>query len=188
MKKWILLIIMFLVSIDYSLSVAGDISLGKVKSANCAKCHGVQGISDNPAIPNLAGQRYTYLYSQMIDFRSGLHRHGNMKEQLGPLSQDEIDGLATYFSSLTPSLGKEGDPGLASRGKIKYNICQSCHGPNGLGQGSDPRLAGQHSTYIIAQLKAFKYGVRQHPVMSIFVDDLNEDDFKSLAEYISGFK
>lgn len=188
MKKWILFIAFCLVSLHYGTGHAGDISLGKAKSANCVKCHGIQGISEDPAIPNLAGQRYSYLFNQLIEFMDGLHRHSKMTETLSHLSHDELDGLATYYASLKPPSGTEGDSAMAAKGKLKYTVCQTCHGTNGEGQGSDPRLAGQHSTYIITQLKAFKNGSRQHPVMALFVDNLTEDDLNSLAQYISGFK
>ena len=35
---------------------AGDSDAGKQKSEPCAACHGVGGVSVNPAWPNLAGQ------------------------------------------------------------------------------------------------------------------------------------
>lgn len=43
---------------------AADIEAGKAKAlAVCAACHGANGISVSDAIPNLAGQRVSYLES-----------------------------------------------------------------------------------------------------------------------------
>lgn len=79
-----------------------EISLGQTKSSFCARCHGVDGISNNPGIPHLAGQQKDYLVKQLKDFRSGFRRSAPMREVARTLSNEEIVSLALYYSSLSP--------------------------------------------------------------------------------------
>ena len=49
-----------------------------------------------------------------------------------------------------------------------------------------PSLAGQHQTYLVAALKAYKNGVRQDPMMAGIVKNLSETDMRQLAAYYAG--
>lgn len=79
---------------------AGDAAAGKVKAASCAICHGAEGVSANDIWPNLAGQKSGYLVKQMKAFRDGDRKDPMMSPMAAPLSDDDIDNLAAYFSSL----------------------------------------------------------------------------------------
>lgn len=79
---------------------AGDAAAGKAKSATCAGCHGAEGISGNPLWPNLAGQKDAYLVKQLKAFRDGTRNDPMMSPMAKPLSDDDINNLAAYFSSL----------------------------------------------------------------------------------------
>lgn len=81
-------------------ALAGDAEAGKTKSATCAGCHGVTGVSSNPMWPNLAGQKEGYLVKQIKAFREGIRTDPLMSPMAKPLSDDDIDNLAAYFSSL----------------------------------------------------------------------------------------
>ncbi|HEY0206243.1 MAG TPA: c-type cytochrome, partial [Acetobacteraceae bacterium] len=61
---------------------AADPAAGQARAEPCAACHGAQGVSDNPAIPSLAGQRDQFLQWQLVFFRSG--RRAN--EIMGPMA------------------------------------------------------------------------------------------------------
>ena len=51
---------------------------------------------------------------------------------------------------------------LAQDAKTKAAVCAACHGPDGNSVNPDwPKLAGQHSQYIVTQLHAFKAGERE---------------------------
>ena len=54
---------------------AGDLEAGKVKAAQCAVCHGPNGLSVLAEAPNLAGQPEMYLVQQLINYRSGRRPH-----------------------------------------------------------------------------------------------------------------
>ena len=84
---------------------AGDPVAGKALSATCVACHGVNGISPNPAWPNLAGQKEQYLIIQLTALRDGERRNELMSPIAMNLSDDDIENLAAYFSSLRPCGG-----------------------------------------------------------------------------------
>lgn len=81
---------------------AGDAAAGKAKSGTCAGCHGANGVSNNPLWPNLAGQKDAYLVKQLKAFRDGTRSDPMMSPMAKPLSDDDINNLAAYFSSLKP--------------------------------------------------------------------------------------
>lgn len=79
----------------------GDAAAGKARSQLCAGCHGATGVSVGDMFPNLAGQRYTYLVKQLKAFRSGTRQDPLMGPIAGPLSDQDIENLAAYFSQQT---------------------------------------------------------------------------------------
>lgn len=79
---------------------AGDAAAGKAKSANCAGCHGMNGKSNNPMYPNLAGQKENYLVKATKDYRDGNRKDPMMGSMVTGLSDDDIADLAAYFSSV----------------------------------------------------------------------------------------
>ena len=75
----------------------------------CAKCHGAHGISTEPGVPNLAGQKYDYMVNQLKSFRNarrglggenlGTHR---ISEEMGKvveaITPEEVQSLLYYAS------------------------------------------------------------------------------------------
>jgi cytochrome c553 len=79
---------------------AADAAAGKARAQACVQCHGTLGLSTQPDAPNLAGQPALYLASQLRAFRSGARRHEVMTLIAKPLTDDDIDHLAAWFSSI----------------------------------------------------------------------------------------
>jgi len=74
-------------------------------------------------------------------------------------------------------------------GKEKAVACVSCHGEHGNSLVSTfPKLAGQHSSYFIKQLQAFKNGTRKNPMMSAIAAGLSQDDMADLGAYYASQK
>jgi cytochrome c553 len=94
-------------------------------------------------------------------------------------------------SVLGSAAGQEGAAaataeGNADAGKTKSATCAACHGPDGNSIAPDwPSLAGQHASYIVRQLKAFKGGDRPDVTMKPFADMLSEQDMLDIAAYFS---
>jgi len=98
-----------------------------------------------------------------------------MKKKLLALS------LAMTFTSTSGILHAEGN---LSAGKEKAAACVSCHGDNGNSLVSTfPKLAQQHSSYLIKQLQSFKDGTRKNPMMSSIAMGLTDDDMVDIAAY-----
>ncbi len=79
---------------------AGDIAAGKEKAALCAGCHGGDGISVSPDIPNLAGQKEAYLATAMRAYKSGARKNPLMASIVPMITDEDIENLAAYFASL----------------------------------------------------------------------------------------
>ena len=74
--------------------------------------------------------------------------------------------------------------GKAADGATKAAICSSCHGQNGNSVNPEwPRLAGQSAVYIAEQLRLFRSGVRDNPVMKPLAATLSDQDISDLAVY-----
>ena len=98
-----------------------------------------------------------------------------MKKELLALS------LALAFTGTSGILHAEGN---ISAGKEKAAACVSCHGDNGNSIVSTfPKLAQQHSSYLIRQLQDFKNGTRKNPMMSSIAIGLTDDDIVDIATY-----
>lgn len=77
--------------------------------------------------------------------------------------------------------------GTAEAGQAKAATCVACHGLDGNSVNPEwPSIAGQHESYIVKQLKAFKSGARQNALMSPMVASLSDQDMEDLAAYYSG--
>lgn len=96
--------------------------------------------------------------------------------------------LIISISALTLSLaGASAMAGDAAAGKAKSAVCASCHGAEGVSPNDLwPNLAGQKKGYLVKQIKAFRDGNRQDPMMAPMVAGLSDSDIENLAEYYSG--
>ncbi|MGE5170349.1 MAG: c-type cytochrome [Rudaea sp.] len=79
--------------------------------------------------------------------------------------------------------------GDAMAGRQKAQMCQACHGTDGLSKVPDaPNIAGQVETYLVTQLKAFKAGARKNESMSVVASTLSDQDIENLAAYFSAIE
>lgn len=81
-------------------ALAADPAAGKAKAAQCAACHGANGIAVLPDAPNLAGQNEIYLVKALKDYRSGARKHEQMSVMAKGLSDKDIDNLAAYYNRM----------------------------------------------------------------------------------------
>jgi cytochrome c553 len=74
--------------------------------------------------------------------------------------------------------------GSVEAGRTKSVTCAACHGADGNSVTPDwPMLAGQHASYLVRQLRAFKNGERTDVTMKPFADMLSEQDMLDVAAY-----
>ncbi|SER34768.1 Cytochrome c553 [Nitrosomonas sp. Nm51] len=84
---------------------AADIEAGKNKAAEvCASCHGIDGNSPAPNFPHIGGQHRTYLEKVLKDYKSGSRTDPVMNGMAAALSNEDIENLAFYYSSLPGKL------------------------------------------------------------------------------------
>lgn len=89
-------------------------------------------------------------------------------------------------ASAKPAPDARGD---AAAGKKDAVVCAGCHGPDGNSlAGTFPKLAGQHYTYLLKQLRDFKAGRRTNPIMSPMAATLTPQAMKDVAAYFSSQK
>jgi cytochrome c553 len=179
----------------------GTAQAGQAKSTTCVACHGVDGNSVNPEWPKLAGQQPEYIVKQLQAFKSGARKNPLMSPMAAPLSDQDMEDLAAYFSSQTTK-GGESEPSKVSAGQRLYRggdaathtpACLACHGPNGRGNPPAlyPSIRGQHATYVAAQLRAYKTGARatdQNQMMRNVATSLSDEQIDAVASYVQGLR
>jgi cytochrome c553 len=78
--------------------------------------------------------------------------------------------------------------GNAAAGKQKTALCEGCHGIEGYHTAYPavyhvPKLGGQHASYLVKALQAYKSGERGHPTMRAIAAGLTDQDMADLAAY-----
>ena len=167
----------------------------------CVACHAIDGNSVITANPKLAGQHPEYLYKQLTNFKSGERANAVMSGMAGMLSDTDMRAVAEYFSKQTLNLGQAKKNGAGSLGEKIYRAgiqansvpaCASCHGPAGDGLPVKyPRLGGQHSEYVLNQLRQFRLGARANDeakVMRTIAAKLTDQEMEAVADYIQGLR
>lgn len=77
----------------------------------------------------------------------------------------------------------------AEAGKARAVVCAACHGVGGKAMiPGYPHLAGQSAQYTAKQLKAFRDGQRQDPVMAPMAKPLSDADIENLAAWYASLK
>ena len=160
----------------------------------CSNCHGVDGNAVSPNFPILAGQTPEYLATQLKQFRERSRSDQAAVQYMWGLTRSltdaQIEGLAAYYASQTPN-NKVQKTALNSTdaGKDIYlngipsqNVpaCVECHGDQGQGNNSSPRLASQHADYLLKQLMVYqqtdhrpKGGIMKPIAQALTVGDVN---------------
>lgn len=90
----------------------------------------------------------------------------------------------TIFFGLTSLVSVSYAEGNAIQGKTQAASCAGCHGEDGNSLVSTfPKLAGQHESYLVKQLQAFKNGSRNAPMMAPLAMGLKADAIENIAAY-----
>jgi cytochrome c553 len=167
----------------------------------CSKCHGPSGngISISPLFPILAGQNSIYIDTELKLLRqhgrSDPHARAFMWGISHALTDEQIEGVALYFSSLPAVSGRpSSNPALAAKGREIYENgvpgehkvikCIECHGETSAGTNTVPRLAGQHRDYLALQLRYYRDGLRENKLMNRNVKYITDDQIDAVLEYI----
>jgi len=162
------------------------LAAGRKASFFCANCHGEDGNSLFPEVPNLAGQHPAYLFNQIGKFASGERKNAYMQGLVKVLSEDERRKIVYYFANAT---AKPRNSGVnVARGKVVFaQSCSVCHGSDAHGLAAIPRLAGQPKKYLELTLANYreKTGARIFPPMSTVVSSLPQKDIDAVVTFLT---
>jgi len=103
MKTVIFFAFFFFSITSFNPASCGDIDAGKARYAqNCGNCHGPAGMG-LASYPKIQGKEVAYLTDRLQTYRSGKRIGPNsdlMIMMAMPLSDEEIENLAAYLSSV----------------------------------------------------------------------------------------
>ena len=166
----------------------------------CSNCHGLTGVAVSPNFPNLAAQTEPYIVAQLTVFKSrGRHDPAGFEYMWGlsrRLTDQQINGLAAYFASQAPARQDiEGDRTRLEAGKAIFEsgvaakgvpACSGCHGAQGQGNATFPRIAGQHADYLVKQLIVFQRTDErpEDTIMKVVAHDLTRTNIDDVAAYL----
>jgi cytochrome c553 len=163
----------------------------------CGTCHGTRGNNTNPKFPLLAGQNANYLAAQLKAFHSQTRGDpdaiGYMWGMASELDDGTISALAAYYAAQTPDVSVAASPATVARGRDIYEhgvpaqgvpACGTCHGADAHGMADFPRLAGQHSQYVLKQLSSFQSSMRNVAIMHGVAQNLQLPEMQAVAAYL----
>jgi cytochrome c553 len=168
-------------------------------NALCLSCHADGNNTPGAMFPKLAGLDPVYITKQLHDFQAGRRHNALMDEIIKQLPESDIPSTVAYYSGQVRLPDEVADKALAATGEqiFKHGVatqavpaCANCHNDDGAGTFRYPRLAGQHSEYVVAQLTNLKSGERSNDFgqMQRVARLLTDDQMKAVAEYVSGLK
>ena len=175
---------------------ASMIELGKnVAGTACASCHGINGVSTEPGIPHVAGQRTVYLYRVLQAYQSRERHNDAMNHATGFLNDEALLAVAAYYAALAPARPalladganesvdvSLGDPFAGIRNAMTK--CVKCHGEDGNSSASGmPNLSGQDPVYFTASMRAYTDGSRNHKMMKKLVMNLDEMTLEKMGVF-----
>jgi cytochrome c553 len=161
------------------------------KAQACSACHGENGVPQEKNVPVIWGQQLGYLYLQLRDFKSGARKNELMSPIAEALVQEDLLPLAQHFSQKKwPNLQQPPAPDAVAAIATRANDsigCVGCHQAGYKGEGTQPRLAGQHKDYLLKSMLDFRAGTRaNNPGMTDLMKATPQDAFAPLAEYMAG--
>ena len=156
---------------------------GRRHAAACAKCHGVDGNSNIPGTPTLAGQQPQYLAAAIQDYHQGTRRQRDMRSMLRDSDRLEVENLALYFAAQTP-VGRSARPRVGPvAGALLTVKCGGCHGARGVSNDSaTPSLAGQDFAYLVKTIRSYRTS-RKSWGMQRYVAGLHDRDIDDIAAF-----
>lgn len=182
---------------------SGDAFRGLLLARRCNHCHGTEGFSSIPLIPNLAGEDRLSFWKQLEDFESGKRSSLAMQSIANGLSARDSADLAAYYSMLPTASDPQDNRSFPqamqdpSRAPIAVRLivfgdgqrgippCQSCHGPVGNVKGAPP-LSTQNGSYLQEQLEHFSNGYRANDInvrMRSIARQLTAEEKTAVSEY-----
>ncbi|MBF0304477.1 MAG: c-type cytochrome [Alphaproteobacteria bacterium] len=196
---------------DEPAPVAFDAFNAKQIMMVCATCHGEFGQGGGGGVyPRLSGLPAAYLADQLrlfkvrkrenipmipytherelperdlVDisgFLASIELQTRLPEIAGP-----IDGLERLQQAKRTLQIPRAPGDVEAGGRLYASDCAVCHGKAGEGRGNKPRLAGQHTPYLDAQLQRYKTAKGDHPDREDLFAKLTADQMRDVLAHLS---
>lgn len=168
---------------------------GSASPQSCESCHGPGGDSKVASTPRLNGQQAGYIAARLKALAaeaSSLHAQTGMLKELAGQSEADRLSIAKYFAAQKPTNAKPGP--RAAEGKLIFeqgaaadNVigCAQCHGADGAGHETTPRIAGQHAEYLKGQIRLFSMKFRDHVLMHPNTKTMSANTVDALMAYLA---
>ena len=172
-----------------------DLNHGAELFRSCRICHGPSGGGTlDGGVPRIAGQHYSVLAKQLVDYRDDRRwdiRMEHFADRHHLVGAQAVADVAGYVSTLAADTS----PGVGSGelvehgGAIYVHWCQSCHGRRGEGdaKGLIPKVGGQHYDYLTRQIYDAVDGRRPNfsrAHIKLFAR-MDRDDIVGVADFLS---
>lgn len=171
---------------------AADIESGKQAYETCRGCHSIPSYTNaypTYNVPKIGGQVPAYTASALRAYQKSARKHRTMKANTHDLSDQTIDDIAAFLAQeKSGSKFSQFNHGDVDHGKKLSETCVACHNDDRSAEAVNPRLKGQHASYIEVALKEYQSGMRDHALMKSMVEGLSKDDIKDIAAYFSSMK
>ncbi len=177
------------------MAIQDAIEAGRERAVLCQSCHGEDGNSAKPEVPNLAGQNAGYLLEQINRFADGRRVDFVMNQLAENFSAEDKINIAVFYYSMSVK-PQHVNWHLASKGETLYkDRCSGCHGDEGFGHEKLARLAGQQVEYVKSTLSKFRNTAnkvsslsesqRTSPSMERVAKNLTDEQIEELAHFVA---
>jgi cytochrome c553 len=163
------------------------------KAEVCSACHGEKGIPQEKTTPIIWGQHVGFTYLTLRDYKSGARKNDIMQSIVEGLEREDFLALAEYFAKKPwPRTDQPSASHATAREAEIANIslgCTGCHQAAYIGEGTQPRLAGQQREYLANSMTEFRNGERtNNPGMTTLMKAMQESAIDALAQYLAGLR
>jgi cytochrome c553 len=129
----------------------------------------------------------------ILGYREGTRNHWLMNSPAEMLPSEVIPGLAAYISNLDgaelPSYaaGAPNERTVSRGAAVAEGMCFKCHGTAArMSKKGIPNLDGQYASYLLAAMREYRLGVRNHKRMYEITAGLSLEDSAAVAAYYAG--
>ncbi len=210
MRRGVLRAALLTAALGFGAAASAEMASPGLLASTCIGCHGVDGVSQGPAIPSIAGMSELYFVNAMLAYKYGedrekiaaaaralgmdvedvdaLKRPATIMDRIAKGYSDEaIGAMAAYYAAkpLQPAK-QQADATLAAQGRsVHREACEKCHEDGGRKESDGAGiLAGQWKPYLQHALMDFAGGRRDMPKdMREKLENLSERDVDALIHF-----
>lgn len=182
---------------------AQDARAGEAKASMCMGCHNIPGYQSSfpevHKVPMISGQNAKYIVAALAAYKKGERKHPTMRGVAASLTDQDMADLAAFYEAQGGGAKTPDKPGREPSTEVaellKKGNCAACHGANFAKpiDPSYPKLAGQHSDYLFAAMKAYQTDKnprigRGNAIMAAQAKPFKSSELKAMAQYLGSLE